>query len=75
MEPMIFIGGVIVVAGGIWTVVDLLQDAGLLTEVGKQQANVRAALRPVQASDHGTSAPARPVGPVYCHRGFHTPSR
>lgn len=30
MEPMIFIGGVIVVAGGIWTLLDLLQDAGLL---------------------------------------------
>jgi len=35
MEPMVFMGGVIVVAGGIWTVVDLLQDAGLLTESGK----------------------------------------
>lgn len=42
MEPILFIGGVIVVAGGIWTIVDLLQDAGLLTESGKQQAKVRA---------------------------------
>lgn len=42
MEPMIFIGAVIVVAGVIWTIVDLLQDAGLLTESGKQQAKVRA---------------------------------
>jgi hypothetical protein len=42
MEPMIFIGGVIVVAGGVWTAVDLLQDAGLLIESGKQQDKVRA---------------------------------
>ena len=42
MEPMIFMGGVIVVVGGIWTAVDLLQDAGLLIESGKQQAKVRA---------------------------------
>lgn len=41
MEPMVFMGGVIVVAGGIWTVVDLLQDAGLSIESGKQQAKVR----------------------------------
>lgn len=71
MEPILFIGGVIVVAGGIWTIVDLLQDAGLLTAAGKQQAK-HGLLRPVQASDHGTSAPARPVGPAYYHRGFHT---
>ncbi len=42
MEPILFIGGVIVVAGGIWTIVDLLQDAGLLTAAGKQQAKARA---------------------------------
>lgn len=41
MEPMIFMGGVIVVAGGIWTVVDLLQDAGLLTRSAEQQAKKR----------------------------------
>lgn len=42
MEPMVFMGGVIVVAGGIWTVGDLLQDAGLLTAAGKQRAKARA---------------------------------
>ncbi|QOX77417.1 hypothetical protein FY034_00145 [Trichlorobacter lovleyi] len=41
MEPMIFMGGVIVVAGGIWTVVDLLQDAGLLTRSAEQQVKRR----------------------------------
>lgn len=29
MEPLIFIGGVIVFVGGIWTVLDLLLDIGL----------------------------------------------
>jgi len=43
MEPILFLGGVIVVLGGIWTVVDLLQDAGMLTENSKKQAKVRAA--------------------------------
>jgi len=38
MEPMIFLGGAIVVLGGIWTVLDLLQDAGILPEAGKQRA-------------------------------------
>lgn len=42
MEPIIFMGGVIVIAGGIWTITDLLQDAGLLTDAGKQQAKARA---------------------------------
>ena len=42
MEPIIFMGGVIVIAGGIWTIADLLQDAGLLTDAGKQQAKARA---------------------------------
>ena len=41
MEPILFLGGVIVVLGGIWTVVDLLQDAGL-TEDSKKQAKARA---------------------------------
>lgn len=42
MEPIVFMGGVIVLFGGVWTVIDLLQEAGLLTESGKQQARVRA---------------------------------
>lgn len=42
MAMMIFLGGVIVGGGGVWTVGDLLQDAGLLTESGsKQMANAR----------------------------------
>ncbi len=41
MEPMIFMGGVIVIAGGIWTIADLLQDAGILAESSKKQAKVR----------------------------------
>jgi len=41
MEPMIFMGGVIVIAGGIWTIADLLQDAGTLAESSKKQAKVR----------------------------------
>lgn len=28
MEPIIIFGGIIVVLGGIWTVLDLLQDVG-----------------------------------------------
>lgn len=42
MEPILFLGGVIVVLGGIWTVVDLLQDAGILTECSKKKAGLRA---------------------------------
>jgi hypothetical protein len=30
MEALLFLGGVIVMLGGIWTVQDLLEDAGLL---------------------------------------------
>lgn len=43
MEPLIFIGGVIVLVGGIWTVQDFLQDAGLVTERSRQQAQARTA--------------------------------
>ncbi len=43
MEPMIFLGGVIVVLGGIWTVLDLFRDADLLTEARKQQGKACAA--------------------------------
>lgn len=28
MEPIVFMSGIIVVLGGIWTAIDLLQDAG-----------------------------------------------
>lgn len=42
MEPILFLGGVIVVLGGIWTVVDLLQDAGILTECSKKKVGLRA---------------------------------
>lgn len=41
MEPILFLGGVIVVLGGVWTIVDLLQDAGILAESSKKQAKVR----------------------------------
>lgn len=34
MEPMVLLGGVILVVGTIWTVRDLLQDWGLLTVPG-----------------------------------------
>lgn len=44
MEPILFIGGVIVLMGGIWTVVDLLHDAGFLlkaTKKDKEQINTQ----------------------------------
>lgn len=29
MEPIVLMGGIIVVAGGIWSIIDLLEDAGI----------------------------------------------
>jgi hypothetical protein len=42
MEPMIFMGGVIVIAGGIWTIVDLLQDAGITLLSGHKTSRPKA---------------------------------
>ena len=39
MEPILFIGGVIVVAGGIWTVIDLLQDAGITLSLAHKKTS------------------------------------
>lgn len=37
MEPILFIGGIIVLLGGVWTVQDLLMDAGLQAKVDSQK--------------------------------------
>lgn len=37
MEALSFLGGIIVVFGGIWTVQDLLEDAGLFKKTGFQK--------------------------------------
>lgn len=37
MEPILFIGGIIVLLGGVWTVQDLLMDAGLQANVDSQK--------------------------------------
>lgn len=29
MEPIVVMGGIIMVAGGIWSIIDLLEDAGI----------------------------------------------
>lgn len=42
MEPLLFISGIIVLLGGIWTIFDLLQDAGLLPETGKEKTKESA---------------------------------
>ena len=42
MEPISFLGGIIVLAGGIWTALDLLQDAGLLTETRRRKVKIAA---------------------------------
>jgi len=34
MEALLFLGGIIVVLGEIWTIQDLLEDAGVLTKTG-----------------------------------------
>lgn len=43
MEPILFIGGVIVIAGGIWSFADLLQDTGLMSDSAKKKVTMRAA--------------------------------
>ena len=36
MEPILLVGGAILVIGGIWTVQDLLEESGLLTAADRR---------------------------------------
>lgn len=38
MEPILFIGGIIVLLGGVWTAVDLLADSGVVSEAERRRA-------------------------------------
>jgi len=73
MEALLFLGGVIVMLGGIWTVQDLLEDAGLL-EKNCLKRIVNLQLRHVQLSNRETSAQAPPAEPAYDNTVSRIPS-
>jgi len=57
MEPLIFIGGTIVLLGGIWTVLDLLQDIGISKQ--RVKANATQAYSGFKSRDISSSTACR----------------